>query len=84
MSISREILKGLIEKEIGYEISETEDFSLNNYIDDSIMLIQVFISIEREIGCELPDDFFDSEALDSIDGFTEKLNDFLCQTQEKE
>lgn len=53
---------------------EHEDFSLSEYITDSLTFIQFIIAIEEEIGKELSDDFLNYEILESAKGFAEKLD----------
>lgn len=54
-----------------------EDFSINDYICDSITFIQFVLTIEEEIGRELPDDFLNMEILDSAKGFAEMLDAYI-------
>lgn len=57
--------------------NDQEDFSLSEYIVDSVSLIQFIIAIEEEIGNALPDDFLDYEILESAKGFAVKLDAYL-------
>lgn len=54
-----------------------DDFSISDYVVDSISFIQFIIAIEEELEVELPDDFLLPNILDSAKGFTEKLDFFL-------
>lgn len=56
---------------------EQEDFSISEYIYDSITFIQFIIAIEEEIKKDLPDDFLNIEVLDSAKGFAEMLDSYI-------
>lgn len=59
---------------------ENEDFSLSEYISDSLTFIQFIIAIEEEIDKDLPDDFLNYEILESAKGFAEKLDAYVKGT----
>lgn len=79
MTQSYQILIKVLQEKLGVVIfnDEKEDFSISDYIIDSISFIQFIISIEEAIGHELSDDFLDLEILRSAKGFVEKLDCFL-------
>lgn len=56
---------------------DQEDFSLSEYISDSLTFIQFIIAIEEEIGNDLPDDFLNYEILESAKGFAEKIDGYI-------
>lgn len=56
---------------------DQEDFSLSEYISDSLTFIQFIIAIEEEIGNDLPDDFLNYEILESAKGFAEKIDAYI-------
>ena len=60
-----------------------EDFSISEYIYDSITFVQFILAIESEIGMDLPDDFLNIELLDSAKGFAEKLDSFVDSATKK-
>ena len=57
--------------------NEKNDFAISDYIQNSIGYITFIVSIEEELGTELPDDFLDFELLASAKGFWEKLDYFM-------
>ncbi len=56
---------------------EQDDFSLSEYISDSVTFIQFIIAIEEEIGKDLPDDFLNYEILESAKGFAKKIDAYI-------
>ena len=73
------IIINVLNKSFGIFIfgDEHDDFSLSDYISDSLAFIQFIIAIEEEIDKELPDDFLNYEILESAKGFAEKLDSFI-------
>lgn len=53
-----------------------DDFAVSDYVQDSIGFMTFIVSVEEELGTELPDDFLDFELLSSAKGFSEKLDYF--------
>lgn len=53
-----------------------DDFAVSDYVQDSIGFMTFIVSVEEELGTELPDDFLDFELLASAKGFSEKLDYF--------
>ena len=76
-----QILKKVLQENFGVFVfgDEQEDFSISDYVSDSISFIQFITAIEEELGSELSDDFLDLELLSSAKGFLEKL-DFYIET----
>ena len=74
-----QVIMDVLEGELGLIIfiEDNNDFSISDYIIDSIVFIQFIIAIEEKLGRELSDDFLDYESLNSAKGFAEKLNCFL-------
>lgn len=54
-----------------------DDFSINDYVTDSLSFIQFIIAMEEELHIELPDDFLDFEILNSARGFIEKIDSYI-------
>ena len=54
-----------------------DDFAIDEYIFDSVEFIQFIVSIEEEIGHDLPDDFLNMEILCSARGFAAKLDSYM-------
>ena len=79
MSYSYQILTKILNENFGVFLfdNEQEDFPISDYIYDSIMFIQFIISIEEEIGRDLPDDFLNIEILGSAKGFVEMLDSYI-------
>lgn len=50
-----------------------EDFDIRDYIIDSIQFMQFIVSLEEEIGIELPDDFLLYEILSSAQGLSNAI-----------
>lgn len=75
-----EILR-VLEENLGVVVLEKddEDISLTDYISDSMMFMQFIIALEEHFCIELPDDFLDAELMNSLVGFSEKLDDFLSK-----
>ncbi len=73
-----ELLISVLE-EMGYVIleKEGEDFSISDYISDSIQFISFIINIEDKIGVELTDDFLRYDIMHSAIGFANMLNEYL-------
>lgn len=74
-----ELLLKVLTDDLGFVIlqDEQEDFSITDYVADSLSFIQFIISIEDVIGKELSDDFLDFDILGSAKGFAEKLDSFI-------
>lgn len=53
-----------------------DDFAVSDYVQDSIGFMTFIVSVEEELGTELPDDFLNFELLSSAKGFSEKLDYF--------
>lgn len=72
------LIKILVEK-LGFIIldGEQDDFSINDYIVDSIVFIQFIVFIEEELNKKLPDDFLNYDILNSAKGFAEKIEAFI-------
>lgn len=56
---------------------EQEDFSLSDYISDSVSFIQFIIAIEDEIAKDLSDDFLNFEILESAKGLAKKIDAYI-------
>lgn len=57
--------------------NENEDFSISDYIIESVEFIQFIIAIENEIGRELSDEFLNIEILNSARGLAEMIDQFI-------
>lgn len=79
MTNTYQILIKVLQENFGVFVfeNEHEDFSISDYVPDSISFIQFIIAIEKELGSELSDDFLDLEILSSAKGFVEKLNYYM-------
>lgn len=79
MNYAYEILIRVLNDNFGILIlnDEQEDFSISEYIYESITFIQFIIAIEEELGKDLPDDFLNIEILDSARGFAEMLDSYI-------
>lgn len=73
------VILSVLENKMGIVIINKveEDFPLTDYIPDSMTFMQFIVLLEEEIGVELSDDFLDSELMNSLFGFSEKLEDYL-------
>lgn len=73
------IITRILAEEFAFILLEDnkDDFSISDYVVDSITFIQFIVKIEEEIKHELPDDFLLYDMLDSAKGFAEKLDDFI-------
>ena len=82
-SVAYQILMKVLEDSLGIVIleKEKEDFSISDYIYDSIVFIQFIVALENELKIDLSDDFLDFELLHSANGFAEKLDSFLRLSQ---
>lgn len=78
MNSSYQILLKILKEKFGiiFFNDEKNDFAISDYIIDSVGFMTFIISIEEELGVELPDDFLNFELLDSANGFLEKLDYF--------
>lgn len=73
-----ELIKEILKNKMGLVVvCDQEDFSIADYIIDSILFIQFILYVEEAIGKELPDDFLISENLFSAKGFSEKIDSFI-------
>ena len=65
-------------KEMGYIIFEPEgqDYSLGDYVTDSIAFIQFMVNLEEVLGFDLTDDFFTFDVIESKVGLANKLQAF--------
>lgn len=81
MNSSYQMLLKILKEKFGIIFLDdaNNDFAISDYIQDSIGFITFIISVEEELGTELPDDFLNFELLDSANGFAEKL-EFFKQT----
>lgn len=79
MSPTYQILIKVLQENLGIFIfnDEKEDFSICDYVTDSLSFIQFIISLEEELDKELPDDFLDYELLNSAIGFVSKLDAYV-------
>lgn len=78
MSSSYQMLLRILKEKFGIIFLDDaqDDFVVSDYIQDSIGFMTFIISVEEEIGTELPDDFLNFELLTSAKGFSEKLDYF--------
>lgn len=83
MTYAYQLLLKILQENFGVFIFEDdqEDFSISDYLPDSLSFIQFIVTIEEEIGSELPDDFLNFEILSSAKGFAEKLEFFVESSQ---
>ena len=84
MSSSYQMLLKILKEKFGIVFFDDEknDFAISDYIQDSVSFMIFIISVEEELGAELPDDFLNFELLDSANGFLEKLDYFKETTIE--
>lgn len=77
--ITIEFILKILEEQLGLVIytDEQEDFSICDYVYDSLVFIQFIIAIEEKIGKDLTDDFLDYDLLSSAKGFAAKLDSFI-------
>ncbi len=66
-------------QEMGYVLFEDleNDFSISDYINDSITFIEFIIKIEEDFEIELSDDFLSYELLESAQGLANKIDSYL-------
>ena len=71
---------------MGYVVFEKneDDFSISDYIGDSIRFIHFIISIEEKYSIELSDDFLDFNLLSSAKGLSNKISAFYQTFYENE
>lgn len=69
-----EILSTLEELGIIVEEDTSNDFSLYEYLSDSLMFISFIVALEDKLGIEIPDDYLSFEYLESINGFANLLD----------
>ena len=83
MKNTYEMIIRILEDELGYIILNdfTTDFSITDYVNDSLQFVQFILAIEEEIGIELCDDFLDYDIYTSMFGFVEKLEAFMDKNQ---
>lgn len=79
MSYAYEVITKVLNDSFGILLfgDEQEDFTISEYISDSLSFIQFIIAIEEEIERDLPDDFLNFEMLASAKGFAEKLDSYI-------
>ena len=78
MNDTYNIVLKVLEEKMGIVVLDNQnDFTLSDYITDSMNFIQFIVSSEETIGIELPDDFLDNDIMGSVVGFSEKLSSFL-------
>lgn len=53
------------------------DFSINDYISDSIMYIQFILFLEEKLEIEFPDELLVPELLDSAKEFAQMLDNYI-------
>lgn len=63
------------------DLDVQEDFSINDYILESLTFIEFITAIESELDVELPDDFLDYDILISARGFAEKIDSYLASVR---
>lgn len=54
-----------------------DDFSINDYISDSIMYIQFIVLLEEKLKIEFPDEFLSLEVLDSAREFAQMIDNYI-------
>jgi acyl carrier protein len=54
-----------------------DDFSIKDYISDSIMYIQFIVFLEEKLGIEFPDEFLLPEFLDSAREFARMVDNYM-------
>lgn len=83
MNDSYNIVLKVLEEKMGMVVLDNQnDFTLSDYITDSMKFIQFIVSLEETMGIELPDDFLDNEIMESALGFSEKLSSFLSSNND--
>ena len=60
--------------------AEEDDFSLQDYIIDSMQFIDFIVRIEDKLNVQLPDDFLDYELLLSARSYALKISDYIAST----
>lgn len=83
MNDTYNIVLKVLEEKMGIVVLDNQnDFTLSDYITDSMNFIQFIVSLEETMGIELPDDFLDNEIMGSAVGFSEKLSSFLSSNND--
>lgn len=83
MNDTYNIVLKVLEEKMGIVVLDNQnDFTLSDYITDSMNFILFIVSLEETLGVELPDDFLDNEIMGSAVGFSEKLSSFLSSNND--
>lgn len=64
--------------ELGYSVFiEDDDFTISDYVIDSLQFINFIVCLEGKLCTELPDDFLSYESFQSARGLSNKIKFFI-------
>ena len=84
MEVSYKAIISVLEEEFGVLFFDDcrNDFSINDYISDSIMYIQFILFLEEKLNFEFPDELLLPELLDSAKEFANMLDNYIFSSEE--
>ena len=74
-----DLVVSVLEEDLGFVIMDdyNNDFSILDYINESLLFVQFILAIENRLDIELSDDFLDYDLYYSMSGFVEKLESYI-------
>lgn len=84
MEVSYKAIISILEEKFGVLFFDDcrNDFSINDYISDSIMYIQFILYLEEKLDFEFPDELLLPELLDSANEFANILDNYIFSREE--
>ena len=79
MEVSFNAIVSILEEKFGIIFFDDcrNDFSINDYISDSIVYIQFILLLEEKLKIEFPDELLSPELLDSAKEFAHMLDNYI-------
>lgn len=79
MEASYKVIVSILEENFGVLLFDDccNDFSINDYISDSIMYIQFILLLEEKLNFEFPDELLLPEFLDSAIEFANMIDNYI-------
>lgn len=64
--------------ELGYSVFiEDDDFTISDYVIDSLQFINFIVCLENKLNTELSDEFLSYESFQSARGLSNKIKEFI-------
>lgn len=80
MNIREVVLKCLAECNLLIDDSIATDVDVNEYGIDSLTFVSFIVSLEEELGVEIPDVYLTTDVLRSLNGFVSLVQQFIIDS----